>query len=60
MEDQANRPHRKTKEKKKHSGGAWGKTMTMSSTDENQKIIQRPSHSPIPADYRSRLLALTM
>jgi hypothetical protein len=23
MEDQANRPHRKAKEKKKHTGGKW-------------------------------------
>jgi len=60
MEDQANRPHRKTKEKKKHSGGAQSYTITSSSTDENQKTIRKPSHLPILADYRSRLLALTM
>lgn len=62
MEDQQNRPHRKTKEKKKHSGGK--------DPVRNEKCKDRVDNfkaptlkrSPMPAldVYRNRLHALMM
>lgn len=45
MEDQANRPHRKTKEKKKHTGGEFSQSynpqpaILTSTTDSNPKAF---------------------